>query len=88
MIDSLKNKLKDIRKNLEKSLICSITASQCKATSDIRKQVIEQMEKTSIQGLKSNSKGYLESFTATAKGQWVEQAQTAFKNTSTRLDEL
>lgn len=86
MIDSLKDSLKEIQKSLEKSLIRSLVASTSKATSDTRKQVIREMETTSIEGLKSSSTGYLESFKATANGQWVKQAQQAFKDTTQEFD--
>lgn len=88
MLDALKENLADIRKELEKKLIQTFVASQSRATSENRKQMINQMEKEKMNGLKSTSSSYLSSFKTSAKGQWVKQAEQTFKQTTEQFDNL
>lgn len=88
MIDSLAEGLNDIQKKAEKSLIHFFTASHCKSTSETRKQVMKEMEKESVQKVKSASKTYLDSFSSSVQGKWSKAAETAFKNTNKALKDL
>ncbi|MCO6017045.1 hypothetical protein CKN86_06170 [Carnobacterium divergens] len=88
MIDAVKESLADIRKELEKKLIQTFVASQSHATSENRKQMMNQMEKEKKSGLKSTSSNYLSSFKTSAKGQWVKQAEQTFKQTTEQFDDL
>lgn len=82
MLEALQESLADIRKELEKMLIQTFVASQSYATSENRKQMVEQTTKGKIESLSSTSSNYLSSFKASAKGQWVKQAEQAFKQTT------
>lgn len=52
MLDAVKESLADIRKELEKKLIQTFVASQSHTTSENRKQMMNQMEKEKMNGLK------------------------------------
>ncbi len=85
MDDELKEKLKDLRKQMEKALIRSTIATQSKVTSQVKKQQVTQLEKAKLASLKNSASSYSISFKASAKGKWVTQAQQAFTQTSEQL---
>lgn len=88
MIDTMKESLLDIRKNLEKSLIRTFVASQTYATSENRKRMLEQIKETKCEELKSNSSSYLSSFSTSAKGEWVNKAKKAFQESSKQFEQM
>ncbi|WP_167630568.1 hypothetical protein [Listeria valentina] len=88
MIDSLTKGLDDIQKKAEKSLIHFFTASHSKATSETRKQLVKEMEKESVQKVKSSSGTYLDSFSSSVQGKWSKAAEAAFENTNKSLKNL
>lgn len=88
MLDALKESLADIRKELEKKLIQTVVASQSYTTSENRKKVVKLTEKEKLSGLKTSTGSYLSSFKTSAKGQWVNQAEQIFKQTTEQFDDL
>lgn len=88
MLDGLKEDLLNIRKNLERNLIRTVLAGQSHATTENRKQLMKQMEKTTIDGLKNTSSSYLTDFTTSAKGKWVKQAKQTFEQTTEQFNNV
>lgn len=84
---ALEKALKEIRKNLEKTLIMQIGRNSAQ-TSNTKKAIVKTLGETKIQELKSGSSSYLSSFKGSAKGQWVNQATETFQNTSNKLGEI
>lgn len=84
---ALEKALKELRKNLEKTLIMQM-GRNCAETSNTKKTMVKTLGETKIQALKSGSSSYLSSFKGSAKGQWVNQAAVTFQNTSNKIGKI
>lgn len=88
LLDGAKEDLLNIRKNTEKMLIHTWTASRSCSTSEDRKLLLKEMKRKAIQDLKKQSTNLSESFSTSAKGQWVDKTTEVMKEASEQLDQL
>ncbi|MDT2012598.1 hypothetical protein [Carnobacterium divergens] len=74
--------LNELRKKLEKQIIRLCVASPSHATSQNRKSMTRETKKRSYETLKKESTSYKESFSSSAKGQWVDEAKKTVQTLS------
>lgn len=71
-----------LKKSAEKAIIKTWVASQAYSTSENRKNMMKSIKKNGVQELKSFTSSYVDSFSSSAKGQWVTQAKNSIKETT------
>lgn len=81
---ALEQALKELRKNMEKSLVRQI-GSNCAQVANNKQKTLKTLEAEKLQSLKSISASYLSNFKSSAKGKWVNQATEAFNKTGDKL---
>lgn len=84
---ALEQALKELRKNMEKSLVRQI-GSNCAQIANNKKKTFKTLEAEKLQSLKASSASYLSNFKSSAKGKWVNQATEAFSKTGDKLNEV
>ncbi len=87
-MNSVANGLEEVKKKAEETLIRFFTASHNKSTSETRKQVVKEMEKSAVQNITRASEKYLDSFSNSVQGKWSKAANVAFKQTIKALKAL
>lgn len=80
--------LDDLRKKLEKQIIRLCVASPSHATFQNRKSMTRETKKRSLETLKKENTSYKESFSSSAKGQWVDAAKKSVQIVTDRLNKV
>lgn len=80
--------LDGLRKKLEKQIIRLCVASPSHAISQNRKSMMRENQKRSLETLKKESTSYKESFSSSAKGQWVDSAKKSVQIVSDGLNKV
>lgn len=87
-LDGAKKELLNIEKNYQKTIIRLWTASRSYSTSEDRKLVLKTIKQTTIDELKVQSTTFSDTFSTSAKGEWVDKAKKVMEETTKEFDEL
>ncbi len=87
-LDEVREELLNIERNYQKAIISLWTANRSYSISETRIQAVKKIKQTAIDELKVQSITFLDTFSTSAKGEWVDKAKKVMEEVIVKFDEL